>query len=174
MKKLIMWIVVAVLAVAAQAAYVDWTASSLTDYKSGTFMLFDASKSSDVLTALGAVDGTTAATLEGMALTTGTVSTKGKASAAGVDVGSPTSVMAIVFKGDIADGTTYKTITENIAGMTFTPPASSPGNFTSTLATAGTVGTMVKAGGGGDVPEPTSGLLLLVGGAMLALRRKQK
>ena len=28
--------------------------------------------------------------------------------------------------------------------------------------------------GGGGVPEPTSGLLLLVGGAMLALRRKQK
>ena len=27
---------------------------------------------------------------------------------------------------------------------------------------------------GGGVPEPTSGLLLLVGGAMLALRRKQK
>jgi len=29
-------------------------------------------------------------------------------------------------------------------------------------------------GGGGDIPEPTSGFLLLVGGAMLALRRKQK
>ena len=29
-------------------------------------------------------------------------------------------------------------------------------------------------GGSGDIPEPTSGLLLLVGGAMLALRRKQK
>ena len=29
-------------------------------------------------------------------------------------------------------------------------------------------------GGGGGAPEPTSGLLLLVGGAMLALRRKQK
>ena len=28
-------------------------------------------------------------------------------------------------------------------------------------------------GGGGDVPEPTSGLLLLVGGAMLALRRRR-
>ena len=31
-----------------------------------------------------------------------------------------------------------------------------------------------KWGGGGDVPEPTSGLLLLLGGALLALRRKQK
>ena len=30
------------------------------------------------------------------------------------------------------------------------------------------------SGGGEGVPEPTSGLLLLVGGAMLALRRKQK
>lgn len=30
------------------------------------------------------------------------------------------------------------------------------------------------AGGGGDIPEPTSAMLLLVGGAMLALRRKQK
>ena len=29
-------------------------------------------------------------------------------------------------------------------------------------------------GGSGGVPEPTSGLLLLVGGAVLALRRKQK
>ena len=29
-------------------------------------------------------------------------------------------------------------------------------------------------GGSGDIPEPTSGLLLLIGGAMLALRRKQK
>ena len=28
--------------------------------------------------------------------------------------------------------------------------------------------------GGGGIPEPTSGLLLLIGGAMLALRRKQK
>ena len=30
------------------------------------------------------------------------------------------------------------------------------------------------ARGQGGIPEPTSGLLLLVGGAMLALRRKQK
>jgi hypothetical protein len=35
--------------------------------------------------------------------------------------------------------------------------------------------TKTATGGGGEtIPEPTSGLLLLVGGAMLALRRKQK
>lgn len=34
-------------------------------------------------------------------------------------------------------------------------------------------GTWVTIGGSSDVPEPTSGLLLLVGGAMLALRRKR-
>ena len=39
----------------------------------------------------------------------------------------------------------------------------------------GTTWTDTSGGGGsGGVPEPTSGLLLLVGGAMLALRRKQK
>ena len=32
----------------------------------------------------------------------------------------------------------------------------------------------VAGGSSGGIPEPTSGLLLLVGGAMLALRRKQK
>ena len=32
----------------------------------------------------------------------------------------------------------------------------------------------IAGGGTGGVPEPTSGLLLLVGGTMLALRRKQK
>ena len=34
--------------------------------------------------------------------------------------------------------------------------------------------TASSSGGTTPVPEPTSGLLLLVGGAMIALRRKQK
>ena len=35
-------------------------------------------------------------------------------------------------------------------------------------------GAQITGWSGGGVPEPTSGLLLLLGGAMLALRRKQK
>ena len=42
------------------------------------------------------------------------------------------------------------------------------------FAATGTTGWNTNGGGSSGVPEPTSGLLLLVGGAMLALRRKQK
>ena len=175
MKKLVMLMVAAVLACAAEAASVNWGASGLTDFKGGTFYLFDSSKQSDVLAALGAVDDTTASALANMAITSGTVTTKGKATANNTDVGNVTSVMALVFEGStIADGVAYKYIVDDISSMVYTPPASAPGSLASNLATAGTSGTMSAAGGGGDVPEPTSGLLLLVGGAMLALRRKQK
>ena len=46
----------------------------------------------------------------------------------------------------------------------------------STLTWSASNFTTYTAGGGGqgDIPEPTSGLLLLVGAGMLALRRKQK
>ena len=42
-----------------------------------------------------------------------------------------------------------------------------------TVPTTWTVSGITKAGGGSDVPEPTSGLLLVLGGAMLALRRRR-
>ncbi len=42
------------------------------------------------------------------------------------------------------------------------------GDSSSGMGYSGTVG------GGGDIPEPTSGLLLLIGGSLLALRRKHK
>ena len=45
---------------------------------------------------------------------------------------------------------------------------------TGTLDTSTSASSHTYASFGGGVPEPTSGLLLLVGGAMLALRRKQK
>ena len=52
---------------------------------------------------------------------------------------------------------------------------SAPGDTVNTSTTASTHSYGAWGGGGTDpLPEPTSGLLLLVGGAVLALRRKQK
>ena len=48
------------------------------------------------------------------------------------------------------------------------------GNIYDDTWTVGTSMTQSVTTSGGGVPEPTSGLLLLIGGAMLALRRKQK
>ena len=173
MKKIMMLIAVAMAAVMSQAAFVDWSATGMTAYNNQAFYGFDSAKQSDVLAALAAVDDSTATTLAGLSIASGTVK-KGKALVNGIDVGSATSVMGLVLSGEIADGTSYTYITEDITAKLYTPPDSTPGTFNSTIATAGTKGTMSAAGGGGDVPEPTSGLLLLVGGAMLALRRKQK
>ena len=52
------------------------------------------------------------------------------------------------------------------------------GSFGEVIAAAGGIGgamggTVTTGGGGGGVPEPTSGLLLALGGAMLALRRRR-
>ena len=56
------------------------------------------------------------------------------------------------------------------ASINFTTGA----GFVSASPKWGSTWTDTSGGGSGGVPEPTSGLLLLVGGAMLALRRKQK
>ena len=177
MKKIMMLVAAALLASFAQAAFVDWQATGLSAYKKQSYYLFDSSKSADVLAALGSVDDNTAQTLAGMAINSGSVSSKGKISSPGIDVGSTTSVMALVLEGAIADGVGYVTITEDVTKMLYTPPATPAGTFSSAIATAGTKGTMssvTPTPPSGGVPEPTSGLLLLIGGAMLALRRKQK
>ncbi len=67
----------------------------------------------------------------------------------------------------------------DLGQVTGTTGASSPTDLTINAGWEGT-DTITASGfnkvtisGGGDIPEPTSGLLLLVGGAMLALRRKR-
>jgi len=62
------------------------------------------------------------------------------------------------------------TITTATMGLTSLPADLVPSTWTVSGITKTPVGG--GGGGGGDIPEPTSGLLLVVGGAMLALRRK--
>ena len=70
--------------------------------------------------------------------------------------------------GDPQQGQFYQPGDANFgdkSGVTFSSARFTP---------SGPTGWNTNGGGSTDVPEPTSGLLLLVGGAMIALRRKQK
>ncbi len=87
----------------------------------------------------------------------------------------------IIVNGTGAAGDNFATYYTSVSGTTATSPTTNIqvnpdwddsgtwfGDPSSGLGYTGTTG------GGGGIPEPTSGLLLLIGGSLLALRRKQK
>ena len=180
MKKMMMILVAAAVGIAAQAASVDWTVSNIVPNEvkptvtSYTAYIIDSTAysqgdlSKDTLaTAIAAASASTAVLATSSTATTGKVNTKFTDSYGAGD--SASYYMVVIDGSDAATATGFmvssaKTGTVTSAGglkMTF-------GNM-ATSATAGW-----QEGPGAGTPEPTSGLLLLLGGAMLALRRKQK
>ena len=80
--------------------------------------------------------------------------------------------VALVFDQD-AGGKDYYVLSSAVSGLSYTdnPDDGSAAVFTSDKFGAWTE--YVASSSGGGVPEPTSGLLLVLGGAMLALRRRR-
>ena len=200
MKKLIVCLAALGLAVGAQAATYDWkttanmqgvNATGVTDngsYAAGTTNMKNNGSWSVVLALYEAGTGN----LVGQSAST-TIkfsSTGSKANTTGISV------------AEAVGGTTYDyvlTITGTQTGLTGRGVDGSYDYSGATLTTtiSGTIDTLAMGGttltssipstwtvsgitaastppSGDDVPEPTSGLLLLVGGALLGLRRKQK
>ena len=175
MKKIMMLLAAVCVVGMAKGAFVDWKFGKDTAYNGYTVYAFDNANSATVLAALGAYDADAQSTIDGLVLSSATVK-KGNAGQDGVDVGSATSLMLLAVNGAFADGVAFNYDTLDISGSTYTPPDLSPGTIAqASLANSGTV--IGKSGptppGPEPIPEPTSGLLLLVGGAMLALRRKR-
>ena len=180
MKKLIMFITVAALAVAGYSAEVTWGAGNnwIKDKdgnnlaKNTDVMLIMASDISSVQSALAAGNSIDSYVLD----TAKTSNTKGlvaehEVSNSKFTAGTSYNLAALIMIGDdyVISGTqsftAYTTGVDEASGGTF---ASSQGSNPSSAWGP-------KSGGSsGDIPEPTSGLLLLVGAGMLALRRKQK
>ena len=169
MKKLMLLIAVAGLTFASQAAYVNWqyTATSA-----------DVGKTVYVM--LGATPQTTWASLadvETAALGSGTIkkvvnkyNTSGQVSDSAITKTSADLYYVIVS----ADKTTFDvTASASFTDKVYDPDnqESSPGN--STAITTSTARVASGSSFGGGVPEPTSGILMLVGLGALALRRRR-
>ena len=193
MKKVLIAIMGIALAMGAQAASVDWsykvTGAAKDAYASGyTAYLFEKATWTAAVT-----DGITATTFNS-ALDSSALSYEGKGMGtssyryATSDLGGSAGGVRTLTKDAWTSGTAYDfyvvlvngnedpaqyiATATSITARGEQDSANTTGNFSTTSASL-TSWTPVSSGGG-DVPEPTSGLLLLVGGAMLALRRKQK
>ena len=178
MKKLVFMLAAVAMAVAANAATVNWSFGKDTAYNGWTVYAFDSANQATILAALAAYDADAQTTIDGLVLGSQAVS-KGNAKKSGTDVGDATSLMLLAINGAFEDGNTFKYDTLSLSGWTFEPPNPAPDGYAN-LASFGNSGTIVAKGGGGGgggesggVPEPTSGLLLALGGAMLALRRRR-
>ena len=190
MKKLIMMIAVVATAIAANAATVSWMATKGYLYEAGTttkvtsgdaYLMFVTASytQSDLVAAFASAEGDTSATLAAMtasgALATGAGSVGSNARISGTstyDISSDMTAYIVVFKGDnmfITDTSAaiYDSVTGE-ASVTAIPAMSTPSKAAALDATKGYTGAGWYA-----VPEPTSGLLMLVGLAGLALRRRR-
>ncbi len=180
MKKIIVFAAVVCAAVVAQAAAVTWSMTSVaasadTTLTSGAMIgyfmdgsTYDAFMASTDKGAYAAANYTDSAAL---------VVSRGKGSVSGTfgdyAAGDPVSGYIVIFDNADVTKAGYYAVT---AVQDKEVPASGGLPFTGEFATV-TSGWQALGSGttsGGDIPEPTSGLLLVVGGALLALRRKQK
>ena len=165
MKKL-MILLIAVCAVGmVKGATVNWTFGKDTNYNGYMVYAFDSASQSTVLAALAAFDADAKTTVEGLVLGSAEVK-KGNAKGTETEVGSATSLMLLAINGDFEVGKAFEYGTLDIAGSTYEPPNPAPAT-TPTLSSFSGSGTIV------GVPEPTSGLLILVGLGALALRRRK-
>ena len=81
------------------------------------------------------------------------------------------SAYAVIFDTEtITDSSHYYVTAATAASTTFAPAASTTKNYILTATSSGTAANWKSVG---PVPEPTSGLLMLLGMAGLALRRKR-
>ena len=171
MKKLMMLLAAVCVAGIVQGAYVDWQFGKDTSYNGYTVYAFDSANASTVLGALAAYDSDAQTTINGLILSSAEVK-KGNAKSDGVDVGDATSLMLLAINGAFEVDKAFAYDTLDISASTYGAADPSPGYVA--LAAFGNNGTIVAKGGdpaGG--PEPTTGLLLLVGAGILGLRRKR-
>ena len=186
MKKLMIALAAVAMAAGVQASQFDWKITydgnidgavayvfKSTDKAAVTAILDDFTSASDLMSyALKA--GESPSSITGVASEKREVwTTNFSPATTAKGVTSADSVFTVIFQGDIAKGTAYL-MSDNIAiaDYVYEDGSGSPQDLNiknASLTISGTIG----PSGPGPVPEPTSGLLLLLGVAGLALKRKR-
>lgn len=192
MKKLVVVAFAALAVVSAKAASVDWSyvingqaGGSATEFTGYSVYLVDKS----YYDSLGSEVTKDSITADGKYLMKKDIQQTGK-SGKGANTKYVFSAQGNITDDALVEGTTYNYYLVLVNGDEYqsTPysyaardPAGTPAasSYTTEIASTSISTTPFYTGGGSGggtdpLPEPTSGLLLLVGGAVLALRRKQK
>ena len=185
MKKLVVFVACAMLAAVTQAATVGWNLAGANSYANDAYQFFVIGQKgvTDIATITALLDA--GKDTSSYALGSGTIASNGGALALATATGAPTlnagtySTFFVVFDdASPASGSANYAVVSGAANLTKTIAATTAnvtfaaGNQSTYLNDTKNWKSFGPTSGG--VPEPTSGLLLLVGAGMLALRRKQK
>jgi len=180
MKKLLMIVAGVAIATVANAASFSWKLNTGSTYGGMNVYALTGTTATDVLALCASTDTADWDTVvSGKTPTVATTGNRGAAAGTTTGVAAGDNLVWLVVDGAVADGSKYW-VTADYAiptGSTFEPPATGTAQAIAFSAQGNgtfTAGSTPTPPGPGPIPEPTSGLLLLVGGAMLALRRKQK
>lgn len=189
MKKLIVMMSIAVAAFMSHAASVYWTCTNVyagndSDTVTGVayFLTTDMLAYADAQALQGKGADAITAALGSAYSYTGTSGAFGKGASAAVsnsDLGlsdstSYTAYLMIFDSNPITDSSNfYLTDTKSLTTMTGTATSQVKFGSQKTASQSSANWSSATGGGGADGPEPTSGLLLLVGAGILGLRRKR-
>ena len=184
MKKLVVFAACTMLAAVTQAASVGWTLAGANSYANDAYQFFiigqNGATSIAAITALldAGTDTSSYSFGSGKINASGAASVAAYASGKTIDAGTYTAFFVVFDDASPASGSANYAVVSGATTLTKTVTASAA----SALFTTGNQSTYLNDSSNwksfgptsGGVPEPTSGLLLLVGAGMLALRRKQK
>lgn len=165
MKKLMIIAAFACATMLSRGASVEWSATATSAYNGQKMYLL-----TEMLTSYASADALEAAAVDVATVTKAGPKYSVATRTADDDAITKTSnfYLAVI---DATDKTTvhYVDVTSTMQPYVYAPPESKPGTFSTAFATVATSANTATIG----VPEPTSGILMLVGLGALALRRRR-